>query len=75
MLSAYLCWLRLTNDPAGAALFARWYAVTRRLLDVMVEMVLARPSEDPYTRAAFFLVDDLALLLRSPTAMAIGPTR
>ncbi len=72
-LPAYLRRLLLTNDPAGAALFGRWYAATRRLLDVMVEMGVARPSEDPDTRAAFFLANDLALiLLRDPIAMAIG---
>src|SRR5512141_3078784 len=46
-LPAYLRRLLLTNDPAGAALFGRWYVATRRLLDVMVEMGVARPSEDP----------------------------
>jgi AcrR family transcriptional regulator len=59
-----------THDPA---LFGRWYATTRRLLDVMVEAGVARPSEDPAIRAAFFLVNDLALiLLRTQIAVAIG---
>ncbi len=72
-LPAYLRRLFLTNDPAGAALFGRWYAATRRLLDMMVEMGVARPSEDPAVRAAFFLVNDLALIiLRTQIAMAIG---
>ena len=72
-LPAYLRRLLLTNDPAGAALFGRWYAATRRLLDMMVEMGVARPSEDPDIRAAFFLVNDLALiLLRNQIAVAIG---
>jgi AcrR family transcriptional regulator len=72
-LPAYLGRLLLTNDPAGAALFERWYVATRRILDVMVEMGVARPSEDPDIRAAFFLVNDLALiLLRNPIAQAIG---
>jgi len=72
-LSAYLRRLLLTNDPVGTALFGRWYAATRRVLDVMVEMGVARPSEDPDIRAAFFLVNDLALiLLRNPIAAAIG---
>jgi AcrR family transcriptional regulator len=72
-LPAYLRRLLLTNDPAGAALFGRWYATTRRLLDMMVEMGVARPSEDPDIRAAFFLINDLALiLLRTPIAVAIG---
>ena len=72
-LPAYLRRLLLTNDPAGAALFGRWYAATRGLLDMMVEMGIARPSEDPDIRAAFLLVNDLALiLLRDPIASAIG---
>ena len=72
-LPAYLRRLLLTNDPSGAALFGRWYAATRRLLDMMVEMGVARPSQDPDIRAAFFLVNDLALiLLRDPIAVAIG---
>ena len=72
-LPAYLARLFLTGDPAGAALFARFHAATRRLLDTMVEMGAARPSEDPDVRAAFFLANDLALiLLRNPIATAIG---
>ncbi len=72
-LPAYLRRMLLTNDPAGAALFGRWYRATRRLLDVMVEMGVARPSEDADVRAAFFLVNDLALiLLRNQIAVAIG---
>lgn len=72
-LPAYLRRMLLTNDPAGAALFGRWYGATRRLLDGMVEMGVARPSEDADVRAAFFLVNDLALiLLRNQIAVAIG---
>ena len=72
-LPAYLRRMLLTNDPAGAALFGRWYTATRRLLDVMVEMGVARPAEDPDIRAAFFLINDLALiLLRNQVALTIG---
>ncbi len=72
-LPAYLRRLLLTNDPAGAALFGRWYAVTRRLLDAMVELGIAPPSHDPAVRAAFLLANDLALiLLRNQIAAAIG---
>ncbi len=72
-LPAYLRRLLLTNDPAGAALFGRWYAATRRLLDAMVEVGAAAPSEDPAVRAAFLLVNDLAvILLRNQIASAIG---
>jgi AcrR family transcriptional regulator len=72
-LPAYLRRLLLVNDPAGAALFGRWYALTRRLLDSMTEMGAARPAEDPAVRAAFLLANDLALiLLRNQIAAAIG---
>ena len=72
-LPAYLRRLLLTNDPAGSALFGRWYAATRDLLDAMVALGAARPSGDPDVRAAFFLVNDLALiLLRNQVAVAIG---
>ncbi|MEV0429080.1 TetR family transcriptional regulator [Micromonospora sp. NPDC050495] len=72
-LPAYLRRLLLVNDPAGAALFGRWHARTRQLLDSMTEIGAARPAEDPAVRAAFFLVNDLALvLLRNQIAAAIG---
>jgi AcrR family transcriptional regulator len=72
-LPAYLRRLLLTNDPAGAALFGRWYALTVRLLDAMTGIGAARPGEDPAVRAAFLLVNDLALiLLRNHVAAAIG---
>lgn len=72
-LPSYLRRLLLTNDPAGAALFGRWFTATRRLLDAMVERGSAAPSADPAVRAAFLLVNDLALLLlRNQIAAAIG---
>lgn len=72
-LPAYLRRLLLVNDPAGAALFGRWYALTRRLLDSMTDIGAARPGEDLAVRAAFLLVNDLALvLLRNQIADAIG---
>jgi len=72
-LPAYLRRLLLTDDPAGAALFGRWYAATRRVLDAMVDQGVAAPAEDPAVRAAFLLVNDLAvILLRNQIATAIG---
>ena len=72
-LPAYLRRLLLTNDPTGAALFGRWYAATRQVLDALVEEGRAAPSADPAVRAAFLLVNDLALLLlRNQIAVAIG---
>jgi len=72
-LPAYLRRLLLTNDPAGAALFGRWYTTTRRVLDAMIDNGTATPTEDPAARAAFLLVNDLAvILLRNQIATAIG---
>lgn len=72
-LPAYLRRLLLSNDPAGAALFGRWYAVTGRILAAMNEAGAVTPSGDPEVRAAFLLVNDLALvLLRNQVAAAIG---
>lgn len=72
-LPAYLRRLLLGNDPAGAALFGRWYETTRRVLDAMVELGATRPAEDPAVRAAFLLVNDLAvILLRNHIATVIG---
>jgi AcrR family transcriptional regulator len=72
-LPAYLRRLLLTNDPAGAALFGRWFTQTRELLDSLTERGAAQPGEDPAVRAAFLLVNDLALLLlRNHVAAAIG---
>ena len=72
-LPAYLRRLLLSNDPAGAALFGRWHAMTRRVLAAMSDSGAVTPSDDPDVRAAFFLVNDLALvLLRNQIAAAIG---
>ncbi len=72
-LPAYLRRLLLTNDPAGAALFGRWYAAVVAVLDSMVAAGAADAGRDPAVRAAFLLVNDLALiLLRNQIATVIG---
>ena len=72
-LPDYLRRLLLTDDAAGAALFGRWYAATRALLDSLVAQGVARPGDDGAVRAAFLLVNDLALvLLRNQVAVVIG---
>src|SRR5699024_143491 len=69
----YLRRLILAGDPAGTRIFAGWFAVSRRLFDVMVADGLAVPSDDPDVRAAFLLINDLAvLLLRNPLSEALG---
>jgi AcrR family transcriptional regulator len=70
-LPAYLRRLLLTNDPAGAALFGRWYAATRALLDSMITHGVAKPTGDPAVRATFLLVNDLALILLQDRIAAV----
>ena len=62
----YLRRLWLTNDPTGDRLFRRWLAVSERVLVAMEEAGIARPSKDRRVRAAFLLVNDLALVLLGP---------
>lgn len=72
-LAAYLRRLLLTADPAGVALFRRWFDQSVQLLDAMVAGGLARRSDDPMVRAGFMLAADMALLLlREPLAAALG---
>jgi TetR/AcrR family transcriptional regulator, regulator of cefoperazone and chloramphenicol sensitivity len=72
-LPAYLRRLLLTNDPAGAAFFGRWYALTRQAMSALGDRGVMTPSADPDVRAAFLLVNDLALLLlRNQVAASIG---
>jgi hypothetical protein len=46
--------------------FRRWLAASERVLVAMEEAGVARPSKDRRVRAAFLLVNDLALLLLGP---------
>lgn len=72
-LPAYLRRLLLSGDPTGDALFAQWHAATLELMTALEAEGVARPSADPATRAAFLLVNDLAmLLLTRQVAAAIG---
>lgn len=72
-LPAYLRRLLLTNDPAGAALFGRWYATTLAVLESLVAAGVATRGDDMAVRAAFLLVNDLALiLLRNQVATVLG---
>jgi AcrR family transcriptional regulator len=69
----YLRRLLLSGDPAGQALFARWYALTERALDYMANAGIIRPGDDPRVRAAFLMVNDLAvLLLREQITTVLG---
>jgi TetR/AcrR family transcriptional regulator, regulator of cefoperazone and chloramphenicol sensitivity len=62
-LPDYLRRLWLTNDPTGHRVFRRYLAVSERVLVAMEQAGVARPSKDRRVRAAFLLVNDLAMLL------------
>ncbi|HWH01188.1 MAG TPA: TetR family transcriptional regulator [Pilimelia sp.] len=73
---AYLRRLLLSGDPAGTQLFRRWFALSRRLLEHPDTVAVLRPTADPAVRAAFLMVNDLALLLlREPleAVLAVDP--
>lgn len=59
----YLRRLLAGSDEAGGRLFRRLFALSRAQLDAMVEAGVAAPGEDPAVRAAFLMVNDLAVLL------------
>jgi TetR/AcrR family transcriptional regulator, regulator of cefoperazone and chloramphenicol sensitivity len=59
----YLRRLLLTNDPTGDRVFARWFAVSERVLTELEAAGIARPSQDRKVRAAFLFVNDLAAIL------------
>lgn len=65
-LPDYLRRLWLTDDPTGIRLFHRWLDASERVLEALEEVGVARPSIDRRVRAAFLLVNDLALLLLGP---------
>lgn len=70
---AYLRRLLLSGDPAGMALFGRWYQISRQVVDALVAAGVMRPSADPEVLTAFLAVNDLAaLLLRDQLVAVLG---
>ena len=65
-IPAYLRRLILAGDPVGMALFRRWYELTLALDEQLISAGVMRPTDDPQTRAAFLMVNDLAMLLLRP---------
>ena len=62
-IPAYLGRLLLTGGPVGSALFARLHAAARDTLSALVRTGAATPGADPAVRAAFLLVNDLAVVI------------
>lgn len=70
---AYLRRMLLAGDPAGRAFFRQWFELSQTMMAAMDAAGLTRPSNDPDVRAAFLMVNDLALvLLHEHIADAIG---
>lgn len=66
----YLRWLLLSGDPA---LFRRWFAASTAVLDDLAAAGAVTESADPAVRAAFLMVNDLAVvLLRDRIADVLG---
>ncbi|GGK89089.1 hypothetical protein Ppa06_54320 [Planomonospora parontospora subsp. parontospora] len=70
---AYLRRLLLSGDPAGTAVFRRWFAASRAMTGKLVERGVLAPGRDPEVRTAFLMVNDLVLLLlRDQLADVLG---
>ncbi|MDE0546050.1 TetR/AcrR family transcriptional regulator [Microbacterium sp. C7(2022)] len=62
-IPAYVRRLLLSGTEGGRLLFRRWYELSVRLLANLEVHDIARPAVDPQMRAAFLLVNDLAMIL------------
>ena len=70
---AYLRRLLLSGDPVGRDLFARWHKTTLQLNAHLEKAGVLQPTDDPDVRAAFLIVNDLAMiLLRDHLADVLG---
>ena len=69
----YLRRLLLADGDAGRELFRRLFRLSAATLDALAAAGMAAPGADPAVRAAFLLVNDLAvLLLRDHLAEVLG---
>ena len=68
---AYLRRLLLSGDAAGRALFRRWYELSVAMTDQMTAAGFLRPGADPAVRAAFLMINDLAVVLLSEHLAAV----
>lgn len=70
---AYLARMLIDGGAAGAVLFRRLFALSRSAVTAMAEAGQLDPGADPDVRAAFLLVNDLALLmLRDRVSEVLG---
>jgi AcrR family transcriptional regulator len=68
---AYLRWLLLSGEAGGHELFARWHALTEQAIEHLTAAGIVRPAADPAVRAAFLMVNDLAVLLMREHVTAV----
>lgn len=72
-IPAYLRRLLLSGDEVGRVLFAKWLEISRDVVTQLEASGGMTRSADPEMRAAFLLVNDLAMiLLHEHVADAIG---
>lgn len=72
-IPAYLGRLLTAGAPLGSTLFQRLYEMSRKALTAMVDAGTATAGDDPAVRAAFLLVNDLAVLtLRDRLTEVLG---
>lgn len=72
-IPAYLSRMLIEGGPAGSALFERLFRLSEQTLDEMVAAGTASAGSDSAVRAAFLLVNDLAVLtLRPRLAKVLG---
>ncbi|MGH7735077.1 MAG: TetR/AcrR family transcriptional regulator [Gemmatimonadales bacterium] len=70
---AYLGRMLIAGGPAASALFRRLHAASERTLGELARLGLVAAGGDPPVRAAFFLVNDLAVvILRARLADVLG---
>ncbi len=70
-IPAYLSRLLISGGPAGSALFDRLFRLSQATLDTMVAAGIASPGTDSAVRAAFLLVNDLAVLTLRPRLIEV----
>jgi TetR/AcrR family transcriptional regulator, regulator of cefoperazone and chloramphenicol sensitivity len=72
-IPGYLSRLLIDGGRVGSALFGRLHQISTEALAAMVAAGVASPGDDPAVRAAFLLVNDLAVLtLRARLTEVLG---
>jgi AcrR family transcriptional regulator len=72
-MPGYLRRILLSDSAAGQQVFLRLFRMTQVALEALAAAGMASPGADPPARAAFLLVNDLAvLLLRDRVAEVLG---